>query len=288
MASPLNFFASATRALVGAVGDVNLAGSVGHQMARRQFAHLACSDQVDALALQVAEDLLRQIDGHRGDRYGGRGDRGLGADPLGDGERPGQQRIELRVDRSHGARRGVRLLHLAQDLRLADDHRVQAGGHAKHVPHRIAIAMFVEVLAIGRRIEAVELAQKPVQVGGAVRGARDQFHPVAGGNDHALLDTGIGRQALRRFRQASLGNGEPLPHFDRRGLVIHADDDEVHDAMNLCVRLKLLAAQTPKAMRKAKVARKAARRPRHPEFQRVYSSSMYTPHMTNDSRIFGS
>ena len=41
-------------------------------------------------------------------------------------------------------------------------------------------------------------------------------------------------------------------------------------------------------MTKAKVARKAARRPRQPELQRVYSSSMYTAHMMNDSRIFGS
>ena len=41
-------------------------------------------------------------------------------------------------------------------------------------------------------------------------------------------------------------------------------------------------------MTNAKVARNAARRPRHPELQRVYSSSMYTAHMMNDSRIFGS
>ena len=54
------------------------------------------------------------------------------------------------------------------------------------------------------------------------------------------------------------------------------------------MRLKLFAAHAPKAMMKAKVARNAARRPRHPELQRVYSSSMYTAHIMNDSRIFGS
>ena len=153
--------------------------------------------------------------------------------------------------------------------------------------HRIALVMFVQILAIGLGIEAVELAQETLHIGGTIRGARQHLHPVAGGNDHALLDAGIGRQGLHRFRQARLRNGELLAHFDRCGLVVHADDDEVHER-NLCVRLKLFAAHAPKAMMKANVARNAARRPRHPELQRVYSRSKYTAHMVNDNNIFGS
>ena len=136
------------------------------------------------------------------------------------------------------------------------------------MPHGITLVVFVQILAVGRGIEAVKLAQETLQIGGTIGGARHHLHPIAGGNDHAFLDAGISRQAFDRFRQARLRDGELLAHLDRCGLVVHADDDKVHER-NLCVRLKLLAAHAPKAMINANVARKAARRPRHPELQRV-------------------
>ena len=42
------------------------------------------------------------------------------------------------------------------------------------------------------------------------------------------------------------------------------------------------------AARKAKVERYAAFRPRQPEFQRVYTSSMYTAYISSESTILGS
>ena len=85
-ASPLNFWASADGAFVGAIADENLIRAVRQQVPRRQLAHLARADQVNALALQIAEDLLGQIDRDRRDRDRRRGDRGLGAHALGHGE----------------------------------------------------------------------------------------------------------------------------------------------------------------------------------------------------------
>ena len=32
-----------------------------------------------------------------------------------------------------------RVLHLAEDLRLADDERIEAGGHAEQVPRRLVV-----------------------------------------------------------------------------------------------------------------------------------------------------
>ena len=142
-------------ALVGAIADVNLAGAVRQQVARSQFAHLARADQVDALAFEVAEDLLGQIDRDRSDGNRRRGNGGLGAHSLGNRKGAREQRIELRVHRADGARGGVGFLHLAENLRLANHHRVQTGGNAKHVTHGVALAIFVEILAIGLSIEAV-------------------------------------------------------------------------------------------------------------------------------------
>ena len=58
---------------------------------------------------------------------------GLGADTLGRGKRALQQMFELAADGARGARYGEGLLHLAQNLRLAHHHGVQAGGHAEEM-----------------------------------------------------------------------------------------------------------------------------------------------------------
>ena len=63
-------------------------------------------------------------------------DAGLRARPLGRGHRAVAQRVQDRPQRSRPLRQLVGLLHLAQDLRLADHHRVEAGRHAEGVAHR--------------------------------------------------------------------------------------------------------------------------------------------------------
>ena len=57
----------APRALQRAVGHQNRAGSLLHQMARGQLAHLARAHQENRAPLQRAEDFARQFHGHRGD-----------------------------------------------------------------------------------------------------------------------------------------------------------------------------------------------------------------------------
>ena len=73
-------------AFESAIANVNLLRAMRQQMPRGQLAHLARTDEVNALALEVAENLLCQVDGDRRDRYGRSGDRGLGPHALGDGE----------------------------------------------------------------------------------------------------------------------------------------------------------------------------------------------------------
>src|SRR5579862_3235976 len=119
-------------------------------------------------------------------------------------------------------------------------------------------------------------------------GARKYLNAIAGRNNHGFVHAFALEQRLDRFRQLRLGDGEPLAHLNRCSAMVDAGEDEVHQMLNLWKRLNVFAAQAKIAITKAKVARNAARRPRHPELQRVYSRSMYTAHSTNDSTILGS
>ena len=179
----------ADSAIVSAVGDENRRGAVRKQVPRRQFAHLSGADQVNVLALQRSENLLGQFDRDRGHRNGRRAYRGFRAHSLGYGESAGQQQIQLRVHRAYGARRRIGFLHLAENLRLADHHRIEARGDAEKMTNGFALAIFIKVRLEFGGIELKIFAQKTAQIGAAILGLRQQFHPVAGGENQPFFDT---------------------------------------------------------------------------------------------------
>src|ERR1044071_3980599 len=182
---------------------------------------------------------------------------------------------------------GVSFFYLAQNLRFAHHHGIEAGSHAEHMAHSVALLKFIDVAIQGSGVQAKIAAQKSPKIG-SLFGAGEHFHPVARGKDHAFIHAGLLHQAADRVRQLRLRDSEPLTHLQRCAVVVHADDVEVHGAINLCVWLKLLAAHASTAAPKANVARYAARLPRHPALQRVYKSTMYTTHIRPESRILGS
>ena len=109
-------------ALLGAVRDVGDRRTTGREAAGGQLPDPARPDEEHLPALQVAEDLRGESG--RGGRDGGRAlaDRGLGADPLAELERLPEHPVEQRPGRG-GVERGP---HLAEDLALARDQRVEA------------------------------------------------------------------------------------------------------------------------------------------------------------------
>ena len=129
--APWNSSAMRRARSCGAVGDEDGACALLDEVARGELAHFARADEEDGPALERAEDLAREIDGDRGD-----GD-GVGADAVsvrrffGGGKGALQQVLEWRRDGAGGARHGEGFLDLAENLRLADDHGVQAGGTRK-------------------------------------------------------------------------------------------------------------------------------------------------------------
>ena len=114
-----------------AVRDQQRVRSLLNQVPRGQVAHLPRPDQKNSLAGQRTENLAGKIGGHRCDRNCGGADPGFGADALGHGKSALQQGVQDRVeagrgfDCAHLARNRKRLLYLAKNLRLADDHGVQ-------------------------------------------------------------------------------------------------------------------------------------------------------------------
>src|SRR5689334_13746322 len=150
-----------------------------------------------------------------------------------------------------------------------------------------ALLKFINVGVQRSRAHAEITSQKAAQIG-ALLHAGKHLHTIASGKHHAFIHTGLLYQTADGVRQLGFAHGKPLTHLKRRAVVVHADNVEVHGARNLCVWLTLFAAQASTAAPKANVAKYAARRPLQPALQRVYRSTMYTTHISPESKILGS
>ena len=105
---------------------------------RRELRHFAGAEDEDVEAGEVTENLLRQLDRGVADRDRAFAEAGFVSDPLADGERGMEQAMGDGAGEMEVARRGVCGLHLTEDLRLADDQRIEPGGDAEQVPRRVA------------------------------------------------------------------------------------------------------------------------------------------------------
>ena len=119
------------------------------------------------------------------------------------------------------------LLHLAENLRLADDQRVEAGGDAEEMPRGVEVRDVVHVRQQRRRIHAVKLADEVDEVSARALGLlarRVDFGAVARReHDGFARRSALGQRAQRRLDAARL-EVEPLAQLDRRGAM--ADSNE--------------------------------------------------------------
>src|SRR5207302_10215401 len=129
--------------------------------------------------------------------------------------------------------RGISFLYLAEDLRLAKHHGIEACGHTKYVPNRILLAIFIEMPFKLVEIELEIIAEESPQVPAPVLQVRDQFHPVAGREDHSLFNPRVLCELPARLRQTPFRYGQPLTYLHGRAVVIYADQLEFHVAANL-------------------------------------------------------
>src|SRR5579862_8328060 len=174
---------------------------MSHQVASGEFAHLAGADDENVLSLKRAENLFCKFDGYGGDGHRRRTYGGFSTNAFGDGEGAGEELIELSANRAYGAGCRISLFHLAEDLRLADYHRIQAGSDAEDMPHGIFLSKLVQVRIDVFRLQLKVVMQKTTQVRRAVGGMSDHFYTVTGGEDHALFDPRMGGKAATEFRK---------------------------------------------------------------------------------------
>src|SRR6266481_509060 len=121
------------------------------------------------------------------------------------------------------------------------------------MPHRIALLELVPV-PIQCVLAYAKIAwEKFAQVGFLLRRGQ-HLNAVAGREHHPLFRSRLLHQIANSLRQAGLGNGEPLPHFQRSAVMVYANELKVHGETNLCTELSPLAARTTKAVQNAQAA----------------------------------
>ena len=124
----------------------------------------------------------------------------LGVHPLADPQRLLGELVQGAPDGAGLVGGGVRGAQLAEDLGLADDHRVEPGGHREQVLHGRAGVVHVDVLGeLGQRHPGVPRQHRGDVGQAAVEGVDDRvdLDPVARGQQHRLA-TRAARAAARR------------------------------------------------------------------------------------------
>jgi len=232
------------RALRGAITYEDGSCALLHEVARGDLAHFARADKEDSAPLERAEDFACEIDGDGSDGDGVGTDAGFAARFFSGGKGALQQVLELAGNGSGGARDREGLFHLAENLRLADDHGIEARGHAEEMADGFPVAVFIEMRREDGRIDS-KLAREKRGDGNVVAfDGREQLHTVARGDDHALGDPGHGGESARGLGQLVAADGDLLPQRDGRRFVVHADECKRHWGPNLCTWLKKFVAQT--------------------------------------------
>ena len=198
---------------------VTLAAPIRKHRGGGQPGHGPGPDDDHALALDVGAGGTGA--GERGgdQRRGGAVDVGLGARALPDAQRLLEERVEGRPDRAELLAQAQRLAGLAEDLALADRHRVEAGGDVEEVRDGAVVVVDVEV----RQDRADRLAGSVDQHPGDVLDAAVEavhvgvdLQPVAGGDDRHLGDVLAGGGLVDQLVHAAAVEGDLLQQGHRR------------------------------------------------------------------------
>ena len=207
-------------------GDA-VARRVCGEVGRDQFDHLPGADEQYVQVADRAENLLGQPHGGGGHRHRVRPDRRLAADFLGHGEGTLEQLVQQGAEAAGGFRRAHGVLHLAENLRFTQHHRVQPARHAERVPGCGLGVVHVQV-----RLQPVHrqlvVVRHPGQRIAHIRRVTVDLGAVTGGQDRHFVRRVRAHHARQRVPQPFGREGELLADGERRGLVIEAEGYERH------------------------------------------------------------
>ena len=123
-----------------------------------------------------------------------------------------------------------RLLHLAQDLRLAQHHGIETGRHAEGVLHRFGAVQRVGIGLYCCRLQAMVVRQ-PFQRGLRVIGVAIELGAVAGGENRCLLHRLVRDEVVQRLPQTLAMESDVLADGEGGGGVVNAEGKQMHDAI---------------------------------------------------------
>ena len=129
-------------ALRRAVDDDDLAGPASYGGRDSEPGHATGADDHDPAAHHVVDG---PVERGRDEGRGRAVDAGLGVGPLADPEGLLEQGVEGRADRPELLAEAERVAGLAEDLGLADGHRVEPGGDLEEMRHSAVVVVDVEV-----------------------------------------------------------------------------------------------------------------------------------------------
>ena len=208
----------------GAVGNHHLLGIARGKVGAGQFDHLAGAHEQDADLAQVLEQLRSQTHGSGGHADAVRTNFGAAAHQLGHGETALEQLVERGAEaaRSLGGAHGI--LHLAQDLRLAQHHAVQPAGHAEGMARHGVVLKRVGVVAkrvLGHIAGAGQPCERVVDIDAVARAVH--LGAVARGDDGCF---GMLRKSLAQAVQGRTHlvdrKREAAAQIQRCGVVVDA------------------------------------------------------------------
>ena len=148
----------------------------------------------------------REPDAHADQVRAGPVDPGLGVRPLPGAQGQRAEPGELAAQRLLRARHAERLPDLAQDLALADHHRVQAAGDVEQVLHGTVLVVHVQVRGeVGQRDTGMPGQQVADRADAAVELVHlgVDFHPVAGGHDEVPATCSAPNTSRRSLSRSS-------------------------------------------------------------------------------------
>jgi len=220
-------------ALERAVGDHQPLGRLRREMRGGEFDHLARADEQHVQIGDLGEDAFGEFDrgGGHADRMGA--DLGLGAHLFGDRERALEQLVEQGADGAGFVGRTHRLLHLAEDLRFAEHHRIEAAGHAECMADRVLLGQRIQM---GRDLFGLELVVigqpfRDLRMGVGDRSGIEraiQLGAVAGRDNGRFLHRLPERRAQARQRAADRFGRETHALADRKrcGVMVESEREQ--------------------------------------------------------------
>jgi hypothetical protein len=194
-----------------------------------QLAALARAHEQHPAFGQGTEGDPRELDGGRGDRHAAPADRRRRTRTAARADRVAHEAVEHRPGGALGPSQRVGAAQLAQDLRLADDHRVDPGRHLEDVTCRreAVVALDPRRQRGGRQSGAVpHRAQRRALGGDGVAGHEIELGAIAGREHERLVHGAAGDQAAHQRLGARRRKRESLAQGERRIPVRDADPQQ--------------------------------------------------------------